>query len=110
MPITFNYVRELPWKATSRDHVKIKGFEYSMLTIEYWKLDSFVYIGDMQAVFSKECRDKLLAAMDNFGKAEKSADFRYVEQAAAELTDYAIPRIARCLLELHAEIEALKKK
>ena len=106
MPITLKYVQELPWKATNRDHVKINGFEYSRLSIKYWTLDSLVYIGDMQAVFSKLCQAKLLAAMDNFGKADESKDWQAVEEMAKAIDGIH----SRCLLELRAEIEALKKK
>ena len=91
--LTLNYVHELPWKATCRGTVKIDNLLYTRAEIGAWEIEKVHRINGVVVFFSQECREKLLAAMGNFGKAE--------EFSASH---------SRCLLELRAEIEALKKK
>ena len=105
MPITLKYVHELPWKATSAKDVEIDGHAFALSDILIWNYGPRSINGTTRW-FSKECQAKLLAAMDNYGKAEESKDWKAVEEMAKATNGIH----SRCLLELRAEIETLKKK
>ena len=104
--LTLNYVHELPWKATCRDTVKIDNLLYTRAEIGAWEIEKVHRINGVVVFFSKECREKLLAAMDNFGKAEESKDWKAVKEKAEEFS----ASHSRCLLELRAGLEKLEAK
>ena len=106
MPITLKYVHELPWKAISQEYVEINGEKYIRSEIERWVDGLIIRVYRTPAMFSKECKAKLLAAMDNFGKAEESKDWKAVKEKAEEFS----ASHSRCLLELRAGLEKLEAK
>ena len=105
MPITLKYVHELPWKATSAKDVEIDGHAFALSDILIWNYGPRSINGTTRW-FSKECQAKLLAAMDNFGKAEESKDWKAVKEKAEEFS----ASHSRCLLELRAGLEKLEAK
>ena len=111
MPNTIPLVSELEWKATCKDGVSIDGFPF---TYDYLRdlvgERVWLYGYDKAAWFTESCRQKLLAAMDNFGKVEEPEHWKFATHWAE--SNAAIgPTVqhSKCLIELRARVEALER-
>ena len=110
MPVSLKYVHELPWKVTSHYSIEINGSRYERHGISHWPLQCVRLINGTQVLFSDECREQLLDAMDNFGKAEEPERWKSTAVWAKGSGGYAVEIHSKCLLELRAGLEKLEAK
>ena len=109
MPIELKYVQELPWKATSNHSVEIDGHSYALDEVKGWRRNwAWSSFNGRRAWLAEGCHYKLMVAMKNFGQEPEHWN-QTVRWAKSSCND-ALALHSRCLLELRAEIEALKKK
>ena len=117
MPVSLKYVHELPWKAISQEYVEVNGEKYIRSEIERWVDGLIIRVYGTPAMFSKECKAKLLAAMDNFGKVEEPERWKSTAVWAKSSGVDAVGIYPEFLLELRdrlmkfeAKLEELSKK
>lgn len=102
MPKTIPLVSELEWKATGKDDLEIEGLGYSRHNVSAWSSEMLWRITN-PAYFTESCRQKLLSAMDSYGKVEERECWKVITQCDKYYT-------AECLLELRQRIESLEGK
>lgn len=107
MPKTIPLVSELRISAISKDAVSVGGVVYNRAAVNSWTILHWLTEFNTHW-FTEECRSKILAAMDDFGKPEEPKHWRRIVKW--EPVDAAVGDAAKCLFDLRARIEALEGK
>lgn len=109
MPKEIPLVSELEWYVVDLNHVNFHGQSYTRPSIATWS-DGWINVsgpkGTILAWASHSCREKLLAAMDSFGKVEEPKYWELLAHFSKEPS--AI--YAKSLLELRSRIKKLEGK
>lgn len=110
MPKTIPLVSELEWKAVSLNSARSEHFEITRYTVVIWTEETCMRLSNSHNTvtcwFMESCRQKLLAAMDSYGKVEEAEHWKQLSSIANDLSS---PH-AKALLELRARIESLEGK
>lgn len=110
MPHTIPLVSELEWKATSKSSVRIQSCDYHRSHISSEQANN-LWWNNPPVWFTESWRQKVLAAMDSFGKVEEKPHWQHVSDGAHswKWVDENCS-LAKCVMDLRARIESMEGK
>lgn len=104
MPKEIPLVSEKNWKVVDAEGIRIGAEYFSRNYVSISKLGSGWDLDEL-CIFTESCRQKLLAAMDSFGKVEEPEHWKNLTKYAAEGNS-----ISKAILDLRDRIVALEGK